>query len=159
MDPPSLPQRGLWNFGAYVKARELFELVISDLSDLSRHPACGRLVAQQIASADSIASNIEEGYGRRSPRDFAHFLVIARGSPRRPLGATSDSNIGCLLKSSLTAPPYVGTSSASSPQPSVRYAKMRSQGESESGRIHSPPLAFTHFHDTFIITLTLNFIL
>jgi four helix bundle protein len=86
MDPSSLPQRGLWNFRAYVKARELFELIIADLSNLSRHPACGRLVAQQIASADSIASNFEEGYGRRSPRDFAHFLVIARGSAQETAG-------------------------------------------------------------------------
>ena len=82
----SSSRSGLWNYGAYVKARELFELVVADLSELARHPACARLVAQQIASADSIASNIEEGYGRRSPRDFAHFLVISRGSAQETAG-------------------------------------------------------------------------
>jgi four helix bundle protein len=38
-----------------------------------------RSTSQQVASADSIASNIEEGYGRSSPADYLRFLVIARG--------------------------------------------------------------------------------
>ena len=44
------------------------------------------MVAQHYASADSIASNIEEGYGRGSKRDYAHFLVIARGSAQETSG-------------------------------------------------------------------------
>jgi four helix bundle protein len=47
---------------------------------------CMRLVSQQIASADSIAANIEEGYGRRSRKDYAHFPVIARGSAAETRG-------------------------------------------------------------------------
>lgn len=47
---------------------------------------CHRLISQQVAAADSIASNIEEGYGRESPREYAQFLVIARGSAQEVRG-------------------------------------------------------------------------
>jgi len=59
---------------------------VGDLALLAREPACQRLVSQQIASADSIAANIEEGYGRGSKRDYAHFLIIARGSAQETRG-------------------------------------------------------------------------
>jgi four helix bundle protein len=76
----------LHEFGAYRKACELFDLAVMDLEPLARNPLCMRLVSQQIASADSIAANIEEGYGRRTRRDYAHFLVIARGSATETRG-------------------------------------------------------------------------
>lgn len=47
---------------------------------------CYRLVAQQIASADSICSNIEEGYGRLGRVEYIRFLDIARGSARETRG-------------------------------------------------------------------------
>ena len=73
-------------FVAYQKACLLFDLVMADLSPLARDPMCVRLVSQQVASADSISSNIEECYGRRTRRDYAHFLVIARGSATETRG-------------------------------------------------------------------------
>jgi len=73
----------LW---AYQKACELFDHAVADLSPLAQTPMCVRLVSQQIASTDSIAANIEEGYGRRSRRDYSHFLVIARGSAAETRG-------------------------------------------------------------------------
>jgi len=76
----------LHQFGAYRKACELFDLVVTDLMVLARQPLCARLAAQQIASADSIAANIEEGYGRESRREYVHFLVIARGSATETRG-------------------------------------------------------------------------
>ncbi len=76
----------LAKFGAHQKALQLFDFVVSDIRPLSQHPALARLVGQQLASADSIASNIEEGYGRGGPRDYAHFLVIARGSAQETAG-------------------------------------------------------------------------
>ena len=76
----------LQNYGAHQKALVLFDLVVADLALLARRSACQRLVAQQYASADSIASNIEEGYGRGSRRDYAHFLIIARGSAQETAG-------------------------------------------------------------------------
>jgi four helix bundle protein len=77
---------GLKRFGAHQKALALFDWVVADLAPLSKHPALQRMISQQYASADSIASNIEEGYGRGSKRDYAHFLVIARGSAQETRG-------------------------------------------------------------------------
>lgn len=82
--PPPLAK--LEAFGAHQKALVLFDLVVADLRPLARNAALARLVGQQLASADSIASNIEEGYGRGTPRDYSHFLIIARGSAQETAG-------------------------------------------------------------------------
>jgi four helix bundle protein len=76
----------LHQFGAYRKACELFDLLVVDMTALLREPLCQRLVSQQIASADSISSNIEEGYGRASRPDYVRFLVVARGSAAETRG-------------------------------------------------------------------------
>ena len=76
----------LHEFGAYQKALALFDQVVADLEEVGREPVWQRLVSQQIASADSIASNIEEGYGRGSKIDYARFLIIARGSAQETRG-------------------------------------------------------------------------
>src|SRR5687767_12789307 len=76
----AMSSRGLENFGGYRKARELFSLVIDDFTPLAKDARWSRLVSQQVASADSICANIEEGYGRGTKKEFDHFLVIARGS-------------------------------------------------------------------------------
>jgi four helix bundle protein len=77
---------GLKGFTAYNKALMLFDLVVSDLAPLTGKYELTRLISQQIASADSIASNIEEGYGRGSKKDYSHFLIIARGSAQETMG-------------------------------------------------------------------------
>ena len=79
------PNGNLTEFGAHRKALELFDLLVTD-SEALNNPALARLVGQQLASCDSITSNIEEGYGRGSSRDYAHFLVIARGSAQETAG-------------------------------------------------------------------------
>ena len=76
----------LMNYGAYTKALELFDFVVVDMALLSGVRACDRLVAQQLASADSIASNIEEGYGRGTKKEYCQFLVISRGSAQETAG-------------------------------------------------------------------------
>lgn len=76
----------LMRFGAYTKALELFDLVVADMALLARHRACERLVAQQLASADSVAANIEEGYGRGTKREYCQFLIISRGSAQETAG-------------------------------------------------------------------------
>ena len=76
----------LMKFGAYAKARKLFDLVVDDMEELIRNPLCARMVSQQMASADSICANIEEGYGRESSKEYRHFLIIARGSARETQG-------------------------------------------------------------------------
>ncbi len=76
----------LLTFGAYAKALEFFDLVVADMALLAPQRACERLVSQQLASADSIASNIEEGYGRGSKKEYCQFLVISRGSGQETAG-------------------------------------------------------------------------
>lgn len=74
------------DFKAYQKARSLFEAVADDMTSLARHPVCSSLVAQQIAAADSVCANIEEGFGRGSKKEFAQFLNYTRGSLREVRG-------------------------------------------------------------------------
>ena len=56
------------------------------MAPIAQNPLTSRLASQQLASADSISSNIEEGYGRRSRPDYCRFLVIARGSATETRG-------------------------------------------------------------------------
>jgi four helix bundle protein len=81
-----MTQSSLEQFGAHRKARELFDLVVGDMEVLKSDPRCYRLIAQQVASADSICANIEEGYGRLSRVEYVRFLDIARGSARETRG-------------------------------------------------------------------------
>jgi four helix bundle protein len=76
----------LESFGAYQKAQELFDLVVQDIERWLLDRKIERLVSQQLASADSVCSNIEEGYGRESTVEYRRFLIIARGSLRETQG-------------------------------------------------------------------------
>ncbi len=76
----------LEDFGALIKANALFDHVANDMQKLHEHIGCKRLIDQQIASADSIAANIEEGFGRSSPKEYAQFLVYSRGSAQETRG-------------------------------------------------------------------------
>jgi four helix bundle protein len=75
-------QRSLEEFGAYRKARTLFDLVLANMKLVQRDPLCFKLVSQQVASADSICANIEEGHDRLSRAVYIRFLDFARGSAR-----------------------------------------------------------------------------
>ena len=44
-----MSQSGLESFGAYKKARQLFDVVAVDMESLRTNPLCYRLVSQQIA--------------------------------------------------------------------------------------------------------------
>jgi four helix bundle protein len=81
-----MSQRSLEAFGAYRKAQELFEFVVTDMKSVQREPLCYKLVSQQIGSADSICANIEEGHGRLSRAEYVRFLDFARGSARETRG-------------------------------------------------------------------------
>lgn len=76
----------LENFAAYTKSLELFDRVVDDMDKYMRSHRVERLVSQQMASSDSVASNIEEGYGRQSSVEYRRFLIIARGSLRETSG-------------------------------------------------------------------------
>lgn len=64
---------------AWQKAMDLVETVYKVTASFPREEVYG-LTAQVPRSAVSIPSNIAEGQGRTSTRDFLNFLSIARGS-------------------------------------------------------------------------------
>ena len=70
----SFRELDVWN-----KAMELTDLVYEIASNLpqSEKYALGDQIRRAVVS---IPSNIAEGFGRDSHKDFAHFLSIARGS-------------------------------------------------------------------------------
>lgn len=76
----------LEQFGACQKSLELFDMVVADVANHLGERKLERLVSQQLASADSVCSNIEEGYGRESSVEYRRFLIIARGSLRETQG-------------------------------------------------------------------------
>ncbi|MBM4033858.1 MAG: four helix bundle protein [Planctomycetes bacterium] len=81
-----MSQRSLEEFGAYREALELFDLVVEDMGTMARDPRAWKPISQQVASADSVCSNMEEGHGRGTTRDYTHFLTISRGSARETRG-------------------------------------------------------------------------
>ncbi len=64
---------------AWQKAREMVLEIYKICADGKLNRDFG-LKGQLCRAAVSTMSNIAEGYGRRSDKDFAHFLDVAKGS-------------------------------------------------------------------------------
>ena len=58
---------------------DLSEVVFTVTTNLPRSELYG-LTSQMRRASQSIASNVAEGFGRASPREFVRFLQIANGS-------------------------------------------------------------------------------
>lgn len=84
--PTAITSEKLWQFFGYRKALFLYDICWRDCENLLAHPI-GKAIAQQmIRSAGSISANIEEGRGRKSPKEYRYFLHIALGSARETKG-------------------------------------------------------------------------
>jgi len=70
------------NFRNYEIWQDSMQLVLDvfEILSLIKDPQARELLHQIRKSAVSIPSNIAEGSGRKSSRDFARFLHIAAGS-------------------------------------------------------------------------------
>jgi four helix bundle protein len=91
---------------AWQKAMDLAELVYHVTAGYPKHELYG-LSSQNRAAAISVPSNIAEGQGRRSRREFLHHLSIAHGSLRevetqvllaRRLGYLKEEQTGRLME-------------------------------------------------------------
>jgi four helix bundle protein len=74
------------NFGGYKKALRLFDAIAEDCVVFREFPELRRLISQQLAAADSVCANMEEGYGRGSRKEFIQFLLYSRGSANEVRG-------------------------------------------------------------------------
>ena len=70
--------RGYMKLDVWNDSIELFTLVDSILTKISGLDL--RLKGQILDAAQSISSNISEGYGRKSINEYLYFLNVARGS-------------------------------------------------------------------------------
>ena len=67
------------------KAHQLFLDVARDVGTFPVS-AAGRVITNQVLrSASSISANIAEGFGRRTGKEYTHYLIVARGSTTETL--------------------------------------------------------------------------
>jgi four helix bundle protein len=79
-------QDRLESFGIYQLALQLFQAFWTDSEILGKDYRGRELVKQQVRSLDSIAANIEEGFGRGFGKELPQHLKIARGEARESRG-------------------------------------------------------------------------
>jgi four helix bundle protein len=84
--PDAIRAEKFWLLIAYQKALYLYDLLWLDTETWLKD-ARGQILSKQIiGSADSICSNIEEGYGRGYGKQFLQFYGYSLGSARETKG-------------------------------------------------------------------------
>jgi len=61
-------------------ADKIFDMICEDVKKWPNTPVARSISYQVLDSGGSISSNIAEGYGRGTPREFEQFLRYSRGS-------------------------------------------------------------------------------
>jgi four helix bundle protein len=84
--PNTIRAEKFWSLIAYQKALFLFDLLWQDTEVWLRDERGQILSKQIIGSADSVCSNIEEGYGRGYGKQFLQFYGYSLGSARETKG-------------------------------------------------------------------------
>jgi len=62
------------------KAHAFFLDVVRDVERFTNGLPAGVIANQVLRSAGSISANIAEGFGRRTGKEYTHYLIVARGS-------------------------------------------------------------------------------
>jgi four helix bundle protein len=62
------------------KAHHFFLEVVRDIGNVTTSMAARVIGNQVLRSASSISANIAEGFGRRTRKEYTHYLIVARGS-------------------------------------------------------------------------------
>jgi four helix bundle protein len=78
--PLSVKRDGTWNVQAYRLSLYFAACAWRDLEPLCRENRSSPVAGQLCRAAGSVAANIAEGYGRRSPVDRARYFEYALGS-------------------------------------------------------------------------------
>lgn len=84
--PETIRSEKFWLLLAYQKALYLYDLIGKDTETWIKDDRGQILSKQIIGSADSVCSNIEEGYGRGYGKQFLQFYGYSLGSARETKG-------------------------------------------------------------------------
>jgi len=81
------------------EARKLVKVIYKEFRFCKDHGFCNQIQRAAI----SIMNNIAEGFGRKTKKDFAHFLDLAKGSSREVKSMTyAAEDLGYLSSSNAT---------------------------------------------------------
>ena len=82
----SIRAEKFWSLTAYQKSLYLYDLLWQDTEEWRKDERGQTLSKQIIGSADSVCSNIEEGYGRGYGKQYLQFYGYSLGSARETKG-------------------------------------------------------------------------